>query len=78
MAEKKQVGTAKFYNVGKGFGFIEGAKSGEDLFFPFKAFADDVTVADIRKMKGAKVEFTTEPGKDGKVFIKNLRPVKAK
>jgi cold shock CspA family protein len=79
MAGKKQVGKVKFYNIGKGFGFIEGAGSdGKDLFFPFRAFADEVTVADIRGLRGKKVEYATEPGTgkdEGKTLVKNLRPV---
>ena len=74
---KKEFGTVKFYNIAKSYGFIE-SDGKDDIFFPFKAFADDVTAGDVRKLKGAKVEFTTESGKEGKVFVKNLRPVSAK
>lgn len=82
MAGKKQTGTVKFFNFGRGFGFIEGGgEDGKDLWFPFRAFADKVTAGEIRGLKGKKVEYMTEPGmKDGKpmTFVKNLRLVKAK
>lgn len=75
----KKTGVVKFFNTGKGFGFIEGgAGDGKDLFFPFRAIADNVTAGEIRSLKGKKVEYVTEPGEEGKTFVKDLRLLRAK
>ena len=80
MVEKK-TGVVKFFSS-RGFGFIEGdGEGGNDHYFPFRAFADDITAAEIRGIKGKKVEYTTEPGtgkEAGKTLVKNLRLVKGK
>ena len=55
------VGTVKWFNAEKGFGFIE-RESGEDVFVHFSAIATD----GYRSLnEGQKVEFETEQGQRG-------------
>lgn len=55
------VGTVKWFNADKGFGFIE-RESGEDVFVHFSAIATD----GYRTLnEGQKVEFETEQGQRG-------------
>ncbi|MCG6201373.1 cold-shock protein [Psychromonas antarctica] len=60
MSNKVQ-GTVKWFNEGKGFGFIEQA-SGPDVFAHFSAIANEgfKTLAE-----GQKVEFTLTQGQKG-------------
>ena len=55
------VGTVKWFNESKGFGFIE-QESGPDVFVHFSAIAGDgfKTLSD-----GQKVEFTVTDGQKG-------------
>ena len=60
MSEKEQ-GTVKWFNGGKGFGFIERAE-GEDVFVHFSAILGD----GYRNLEeGQSVEFTVAQGDKG-------------
>ena len=55
------VGTVKWFNAAKGYGFI-GRDGGEDVFFHFSAIQQD----GYRRLdKGQKVEFSIEEGPKG-------------
>jgi CspA family cold shock protein len=60
MAERI-VGTVKWFNATKGFGFI-GRDGGEDVFVHFSAIQMD---GYKRLTEGQKVEFTVEQGPKG-------------
>jgi len=60
MAERI-IGTVKWFNANKGFGFIE-RQGGPDIFVHFSAIQGD----GFRNLKeGQKVEFTIEQGPKG-------------
>jgi CspA family cold shock protein len=54
-----QKGTVKFFNAGKGFGFITPDNGGKDVF----VHANDIGGADLQE--GTKVEFDVVQGKKG-------------
>jgi cold shock protein len=63
------VGTVKWFNAEKGFGFIE-REGGEDVFVHFSAIATD----GYRTLnEGQQVEFETEQGQRG-LQAKNVVP----
>lgn len=55
-------GTVKWFNEGKGYGFITPEDGGEDLFIHSSNIAEEglKSLAD-----GAKVEYETRPGRKG-------------
>lgn len=55
------VGTVKWFNASKGYGFI-GQENGEDVFVHFSAIKAD---GYRRLEKGQKVEFSIEQGPKG-------------
>ena len=68
------VGTVKWFNVTKGFGFIQPDDGGADLFVHISA----VQRAGLSKLEeGQKVSYDVFNGKNGKVSATNLRTVKA-
>lgn len=52
-------GTVKFFNAGKGFGFITPDGGGKDVFIP----GNEANGADLKE--GTKVEFDVVEGKKG-------------
>jgi len=64
------LGTVKWFNEKKGFGFISPDEGGEDLFIHFSNIAMDgfKSLAD-----GQKVEYETNQGRKGPEAI-NVRP----
>jgi len=53
-----QKGTVKFYNFTKGFGFIQPAAGGDDVFVHQTGLTEDIRQDD-------QVEYETERGKKG-------------
>jgi cold shock protein len=69
-----QVGTVKWFNVTKGFGFIQPDDGGADLFVHISA----VQRAGLSKLEeGQKVSYDIFNGKNGKTSATNLRILKA-
>jgi len=65
-------GTVKWFNAQKGFGFIQPADGGKDVFLHISA----VERAGLQNPgDGQKVEFDLESGRDGRTSAGNLRYV---
>ena len=65
------VGTVKWFNPTKGFGFIQPEDGSKDVFVHISA----VERAGMGTLKeGQKVQFEIAKGKDGKVSADNLKP----
>lgn len=63
------VGTVKWFNPVKGYGFIEPEGGGKDAFVHISA----VERAGLNGLReGQKVEFELVPGRDGKSSAENL------
>jgi len=63
-------GTVKFYNAGKGYGFIQPEDGSKDAF----VHATALEAAGITSLaEGDKVTYDLESGRDGKVSATNLK-----
>ncbi len=66
------IGTVKFFNISRGFGFIEPEDGSKDAFVHISA----VERAGIGSLdEGQKVEYELQPGRDGKSSAENLKLV---
>ncbi|EHM02517.1 cold shock-like protein CspE [Acetobacteraceae bacterium AT-5844] len=64
------IGTVKWFNTTKGFGFIQPEDGSKDVF----VHISDVQRAGMQGLnEGERVEFELQRGKDGKVSAGNLR-----
>ena len=63
------VGTVKWFNPQKGFGFIEPSDGGNDAFVHISA-VEQAGMSTLRE--GQKVEFELVPGRNGKSSAENL------
>lgn len=64
------IGTVKFFNTDKGFGFIAPEDGGDDSFVHISA----VQAAGMRTLeKDQRVSYDLETGRNGKVSAINLR-----
>ena len=63
-------GTVKFFNVNKGFGFIQPDQGGKDAFVHISA-VERAGLSTLRE--GQKVSYDLETGRDGKVSAVNLK-----
>ncbi|MCS7011950.1 MAG: cold-shock protein [Anaerolineales bacterium] len=61
MSQKRYVGTVKWFNATKGYGFI-GREDGEDVFVHFSAIQMD---GYKKLVENQKVEFSIEQGPKG-------------
>jgi CspA family cold shock protein len=62
MSEERITGTVKWFNAGKGYGFIEQHEGGEDVFVHYSALQSE----GFRSLnEGQRVEFTIERGPKG-------------
>jgi CspA family cold shock protein len=59
----RQIGTVKFYNDQKGYGFITPDDGGKDVFVHVTAIENSSVGA---LAEGARISFDTEPDKRGK------------
>jgi len=63
------IGTVKFFNAGKGFGFIQPESGDKDVFVHVSALQnagmDTLT-------EGQRVTFELVPGRDGKMAAENI------
>lgn len=65
-------GTVKFYNVDRGFGFIELGGGAADVF----VHATAIVAPALSLQEGARVEFEMgESRKNGKACATNVRPI---
>ncbi len=66
------IGTVKWFNSAKGFGFIEPEDGSKDAFVHISS----VERAGIHSLnEGQKVEYELQPGRDGKSSAENLKLV---
>jgi len=66
------IGTVKFFNTTKGFGFIEPEDGSKDAFVHISA----VERAGLSTLnEGQKVNYELQPGRDGKSSAENLSVV---
>ena len=66
------VGTVKWFNDTKGFGFIEPDDGGKDAFVHISA----VQEAGLQQLQeGQKVEFELVPGRDGRQAAGSLKAI---
>ena len=66
------IGTVKWFNVSKGYGFIEPEGGGDDTFVHISA----VQEAGMQQLQeGQKVEFELVPGRDGREAAGSLKAV---
>ena len=63
-------GTVKFFNVNKGFGFIQPDQGGKDAFVHISA-VERASLSTLRE--GQKVSYDLETGRDGKQSATNLQ-----
>ena len=64
------IGTVKWFNSAKGYGFIEPEGGGKDAFVHISA----VERAGISSLnEGQRVEFEIQPGQNGKSSAENLK-----
>ncbi len=62
-------GTVKFFNMAKGFGFIEPEDGSKDAFVHISA----IERAGLSSLsEGQKVSYEVQPGRDGKSAAENL------
>lgn len=65
------IGIVKFFNVGKGFGFIQPEDGSKDVFVHISA----VQAAGMSELvENQRVSFDVEKGRDGRVAATNLKP----
>jgi CspA family cold shock protein len=64
------VGTVKWFNATKGFGFIEPEDGGKDVFVHISA-VEGAGMQSLRE--GQKVDFEIAPGRDGRASAEDLK-----
>jgi CspA family cold shock protein len=69
IGKKMTVGSVKWFNPTKGFGFIEPEDGGQDAFVHISA-VEKSGLSSLQE--GQKVEYELVPGRDGKSAAENL------
>jgi len=64
------IGTVKFFNAVKGFGFITPDEGGKDAFVHISAL-ERAGISGLDE--GQRVEYELQPGRDGKSSAENVR-----
>ena len=64
------IGTVKFYNAERGYGFIEPEDGSKDAFVHISAM-ERAGISSLSE--GQKVEYEVQPGRDGKSSAENLK-----
>ena len=64
------IGTVKFFNSAKGFGFIEPEDGSKDAFVHISA-VERAGLTDLAE--GQRVEYELKPGRDGKSAAEDLK-----
>ena len=62
-------GTVKFFNIDRGYGFIEPEDGSKDAFVHISA-VERAGLSSLRE--GQKVSYEVQPGRDGKSSAENL------
>ena len=72
MGLKMTIGVVKFFNTGKGFGFIAPDGGGKDVFVHITALQR----SGIQELaEGQKVSFEVAPGRDGRISADRLKVI---
>ncbi len=66
------IGTVKFFNTGKGYGFIAPEDGSKDAFVHISAL-ERAGISSLSE--GQKVEYELQPGRNGKSSAENLKLV---
>ncbi len=66
------IGTVKFFNYERGFGFIDPGDGSKDAFVHISAM-ERAGISSLSE--GQKVEYEVQPGRDGKSSAENLKLV---
>ena len=64
------IGTVKWFNKAKGYGFIQPEDGSKDAFVHISA-VERAGLTDLAEVQ--KVEFESQPGRDGKSSAENLK-----
>ncbi len=66
------IGTVKFFNTERGYGFIEPEDGSKDAFVHISAL-ERAGISSLSE--GQKVDYEVQPGRDGKSSAENLKLV---
>ncbi len=66
------IGTVKFFNMDRGYGFIDPEDGSKDAFVHISAL-ERAGISSLSE--GQKIEYELQPGRDGKSSAENLKLV---
>ena len=66
------IGTVKFFNMDRGYGFIDPQDGSKDAFVPISAM-ERAGISSLSE--GQKIEYELQPGRNGKSSAENLKLV---
>ena len=67
------VGTVKFYNSEKGFGFIENDETGEDVFVHFSSFKENYEFLVVGQKIAYDIKLDSKSGKKGATNVNIIK-----